>query len=180
MTKLTNEALGLAGILLTSAGLFFTFGTAPTGFGIRLGISNNMLLLAGAIVTAGGAGLIVWRLCAVIDVRIGKARAPRPILQARFANRIDLEELHILYVRQFGDEVPTLEQMRRWHACNPNIFRLVVESNPLTGAGKIVASFKAVPLKNATIPYLELEALTGTNLSEKHIVKPRVDQALGT
>lgn len=63
--------------------------------------------------------------------------------------------------------------MKRWHSRNPNIFRLVVEANPFTGASKIVASFKAVPLKNVTIAFLELEALTGTNLPVEHIVKPK-------
>lgn len=78
MTKMTNEAIGLAGMLLSAAGVLFTFGIAPTSVAAKLGISNQSLLLSGGALMASGAGLIVWRIWALFRSRI-RPGIPKPI-----------------------------------------------------------------------------------------------------
>lgn len=169
MTKLTNDAVAACGTLLAGAGALFTFGTAPLPF---FEAHRGLFLASGLGATGLGVGLIVWRVGIWIHSRT-RRRSQQLILQSQTAKRSDLPELYELYSKQFGDDIPTLERMRTWYSRNPNIFRIVVLKDVISGARKIVASFKAVPLKNVTIAFLELEALSGTNLPEDHIVRPR-------
>jgi hypothetical protein len=67
---------------------------------------------------------------------------------------------------------PTLLRMRELRTLNPNIFQIIVKRDPVTNSRTIVASFKAIPLKNETIPSIELGHLTRPDdFKNEHVAK---------
>jgi hypothetical protein len=77
-----------------------------------------------------------------------------------------------LYANKFRDDVPSLEQMRKWHQCNPKIFLKVSETDVLSGRCEIVASAKLVPLRKDAVGPLDSEIVSGTAFLESHITRP--------
>ncbi len=116
MTKPTNEALAVVGVLLGITGLLATFGTAQTHLVTRIGISNDTLVLLGILLMICGGCLVLSRIGLVIWRRARRSRSPLPIVQAQTATRVDLPELHALYVHQFEEDAPSLGQMQRWYS----------------------------------------------------------------
>lgn len=170
MTKPTSDALSIVGLLLTAAGTFVGFGALPTSLGSAFGITKEALLLAGTVLLVAGLGLVIWR---GVVLGIDTIR-PRPCkLGLQPATKSDLKELCALYRSHFGDEAPTLVQMRSWYRRNPRVFQIIVNLDRDTRRRKIVASFKAVPLKDSAIPFLEMEQMTGSTITEEFIVRPR-------
>src|SRR5579864_977366 len=141
MTKKTSDTI--VGLLVAIAGVLCTVGTAPpVWLEAKIGISSNVVFFVGIGLLFVGLGLFIWT-----QVSPVVTAAPRKAgLQA--AKRSDLKEVYSLYFKHFGKDTPTIDQMRRWHARNPNIFQIIVAPDPETRKQKIVASFKAVPLKD--------------------------------
>lgn len=178
MTKKTTDSLTIAGVVLSLGGMISSFAGIPTSskdpspFISQFGVSAHALFCAGVATLVCGVALILFALVPrSLRGRLRFRRSHSSLIHAQVAGAADLPELAELYLRQFGEDAPSLAQMRSWHSCNSSIFRIIVEIDAVSGARRIVASCKLVPLKNAVLPLLELGHFTGIALTKEHIVR---------
>jgi len=178
MTKKTTDSLTIAGVVLSLGGMISSFAGIPTSSKdpspliSQFGVSAHALFGTGVATLICGAALILFALMPrSLRIRLSFRRSHSSLIHAEVAGSADLPELAELYVSQFGEDAPSLDQMRDWLSCNSGIFRIIVEIEPVSGARRIVASCKIVPLKNAVIPLLELGHFTGKGLTKEHIVR---------
>jgi hypothetical protein len=165
MKRLKESAAMFVGSLLLA------LGRTENQLGSRLGLPPvifltttvvGLVLIAGGLVGFFGARVVAWAKGLI-------ERPPPNVNRPGFAEDCDLVELHRLYEDKFGPDIPSLEQMRKWHARNRRIFLKIAETDILTGRARIVASVKVVPLKSEVIPALDSEEVSGTRFVESHI-----------
>lgn len=170
--QILQTLFSAVGAGMTGVSLFFLLKTKdalPSIYGIIFAPLGFLIFLFAVLGGAGSLKSGLTALARVLSIDHPTSSSAVPVVEA--AHSLDLRDLQNLYAQNFGEEAPSLAQMRLWHSLNDNIFQLVVEKTPSTGARTIVASFKAIPLKTDAIPYLEMGALTGANLDVKYIVK---------
>jgi hypothetical protein len=107
------------------------------------------------------------------EIRDLLGMAPLRVRRLEFASRGDLPELRDLYMSKFGDDVPSLMQMRKWHKQNPHVFMKISDHELFSGRRKIVASVKMVPNRAEAIALLDAEEVSGTTFLESHIARGR-------
>lgn len=171
--QVVQALLAALAAFIGGVGLYFTLRTNNVLPTVRPVISVVAVLLIFLLLLLAGAGRFELSISRFVGLIAGSYHGPTSaIFVPEPAHSLELTGLHQLYTRLFGEDVPTLAQMRLWHAINKNIFQLVVEKDTATGTRTIVGSFKVVPLKKEAIGYLELGVVTGTTLDANHIVKP--------
>jgi hypothetical protein len=173
MTKTTERVVGLVAVIVGLAGYFIGI---PSNLAESFGISSATLLVLSLGVLAFGLLLLLWRVWEEARALYERLKSPgsgSDLPRVRPAAWPDLPELHRLLVRFFGEEAPSLRNMRKWHSRNPDIFQIVLRLNAITGERKIVGAFKLAPLKRDAWFYFELGHSMRGDFPEKYIVKPR-------
>jgi hypothetical protein len=181
MKKKTNILIGAVGVFLTLAGCFVSFAAAPSLFADRYGISNEVFVrFAEFTFMCGAVGALAIGVNALSQrskpVQLRRADRPKSgisFYESRSAHASELVLFRKILADEFGEnEVAPLDVFMKWHLKNSAIFQLVFQRNPSKGRCKIVGVFKAIPIRDALIPQIELEAFTGVNIPEEFICEP--------
>lgn len=184
MTRKTllDASLGLC----TVGGAVFAVGASkePLSKLVTLpdGSFSVLMIVGGVLVVVGGIAFMLSFVIdriehAVVQVAYGDIDSKYVCTQAQSG---DLAGLHGLYVRYFGDDVPSVELMRSWVSRCASAFTLVhkiVQDSGLATRQELVGSFKVLPLTAKGVRAIELGQATGSTFRSEHILTGRTRPA---